>query len=168
MQGRWIALGLIGFTISGCVQRTLTVKSDPPEALLFLNGTEVGRTPFVHDFVWYGTYDVQLRREGYETLKSRGELIAPWWQWPPFDLVAELIPFRMKDHQSLSYTMHPLKAVQVDPKALLKRAEAMAPMLESSEHTRQPTSLPLHPATRPTTKRVHRTTAPSTTQSSGQ
>jgi hypothetical protein len=165
MQGRWIALALIAFTLGGCVQRTLTVKSDPPEALLFLNGTEVGRTPFVHDFVWYGTYDVQLRHEGYETLKTRGKLIAPWWQWPPFDLVAELMPIRMKDHQSLSYTMQPLKEVQVDPDALLNRAEAMAPMLESSQHTRQPTSIPLRPATHPTTRRAHHA---ATTQSSGQ
>jgi hypothetical protein len=163
MQVRWIALVLIAFAATGCVQRTLTVKSDPPEALLYLNGTEVGRTPYTHDFVWYGTYDVELRHEGYETLKTRGAVIAPWWQWPPFDLVAELIPFRLKDKQSLSYTLRPFKPMQVDPHALLNRAESMAPLLESSEHTRQPTSFP---TTRPTTKRLHPTTT--TTRSAGQ
>ncbi|HEX8521169.1 MAG TPA: PEGA domain-containing protein [Tepidisphaeraceae bacterium] len=130
---------------AGCVERTLTVRTDPPEALLTMNGLEVGRTPFKHDFVWYGTYDVEVRKEGYETLKTRGKVIAPWWQWVPFDLVAEIAPFRFKDHQLLTYSLRPTRPVQVDPHALLKRGEAMPPLLESSEHTRTP-------VTRPTTR----------------
>ncbi len=91
MQGREILIALLLIGLSSCVERTLTVRSDPPEARLYLNGTEVGRTPFTHDFVWYGTYDVELRKEGYETLKARGPVIAPWWQWVPFDLLAEIV-----------------------------------------------------------------------------
>ena len=71
---------------------SLTVKSDPPGALVYLNGEEVGRTPMTRDFTWYGTYDVELRKEGYETLKTSGKVIAPWWQWVPIDLFAELLP----------------------------------------------------------------------------
>ncbi len=52
---------------SGCVQRQLTVTTDPPGTLVHLNGQEFGRTPVTRDFTWYGTYDVELRKEGYET-----------------------------------------------------------------------------------------------------
>ena len=49
----------------GCgVERTLQIESNPPGALVHLNGEEVGRTPMRKAFVWYGTYDVQLRKDG--------------------------------------------------------------------------------------------------------
>src|SRR5688500_8387276 len=74
------------FAAPGCVQRTLQVESDPPGALVYLNGEEAGRTPMRKNFVWYGTYDVQLRKEGYHTLSRETKVWAPWWQWPPIDL----------------------------------------------------------------------------------
>ena len=37
-------LAILAVTIAGCgVQRSLTVKTDPPGALVYLNGLEVGR-----------------------------------------------------------------------------------------------------------------------------
>ncbi len=114
---------------SGCVRRTLTVTSDPPDALLYLNGNEVGRTPYSHDFTWYGTYDVELRKENFQALKTRGKVIAPWWQWIPFDLVAELLP--LHDRQHLSYTLLPRSAASEDPADLMRRAEQMQPRLQS-------------------------------------
>jgi hypothetical protein len=140
---------LIGAATSGCVQRTLTVKSNPPEALVYLNGMEVGRTPVTRDFTWYGWYDVELRKEGFETLKTKGNVIAPWWQWVPLDLFAEALPLR--DKQWLSYTLRPTPVRAVDPEKLLDRGETMRGELESSAHTRKPGS------TRPSKKK---TTAP--------
>ena len=142
-----LLLGLSLIFCSGCVERTLTFKSDPPDALLTVNGVEVGRTPYTHDFIWYGTYDVELRKDGYETVKAKGPVNSPWWQWVPIDLVAELLPFTFKDHQQLSFSMLSVPPVGTDPHALVSRAETMRPMLESSEHTRTPTTLPLRPAT---------------------
>src|SRR4051812_11540396 len=78
-----ILVPLLSLAGGGCVQRTLTVKSDPPGAIVSLNGVEVGRTPIERDFTWYGVYDVELRKDGYEPLKKRGDVIAPWWQWVP-------------------------------------------------------------------------------------
>ena len=101
---------------TGCgVHRTLTITSEPPGALVYLNGLEVGRTPVQRDFVWYGTYDVQLRKDGFETLKTRGKVIAPWWQWVPIDLFAELMPFHLHDRQSMHFTLEPQLQVAADP-----------------------------------------------------
>ncbi len=123
---------LIALMAGGCgVDRTLTVRSDPPEALLYLNGAEVGRTPFIHDFTWYGFYDVELRKEGYETLKVRGDVVAPWWQWVPLDLLAELSPVRLHDRQSLSYSLRATSEKAVDPESLRDRGEAMRRKLSS-------------------------------------
>ena len=83
--GCTIVLSMLLAGTGGCVRRTLTVTTDPPGALIYLNGVEAGRTPLERDFVYYGTYDVAVRKEGYETLKTQGKVIAPWWQWVPFD-----------------------------------------------------------------------------------
>ena len=139
---RIAALAICLVLAAGCVQRTLTVKSEPPGALVYLNGAEVGRTPFTRDFVWYGTYDVQLRKEGYETLKTRGEVKPPWWQIVPLDLLAELLPTRPRDRQFLYYTLHPTTQTAADPQVMISRASELKGKLESSKHT---------PAVEPTT-----------------
>jgi hypothetical protein len=124
----------------GCVRRSLTVTSDPPGALVYLNGQEFGRTPVTRDFTWYGDYDVALRKEGYETLKTSGKVIAPWWQWVPFDLTAEMLP--LHDRQKLSYKLKPTTEAAVEPQVLLSRAEQLRGELQSSRHTREPSTVP--------------------------
>jgi hypothetical protein len=150
MTFRRIALvaSLVPLLLSaGCVRRTLTVTSNPPGALVFLNGTEVGRTPLKRDFTWYGTYDVVLRKEGYETLKTQGKVIAPWWQWVPIDLFAELLP--LHDRRELAYTMKPYSETRLDPQQMLAQAQAMERKLESSRYTRQPAATQPAATTRP-------------------
>src|SRR5205814_1377654 len=92
--------------LAGCgVQRTMTVESNPTGALVYLNGNEAGRTPLTRDFLWYGNYDVELRKEGFETVKTTTWVNAPWWQIPPIDLVAEILPVKMVDRKRLRYSM---------------------------------------------------------------
>src|SRR5580704_3461621 len=81
----------------GCVERTMTFTTNPPGSLLYLNGEEVGRTPLTRDFKWYGTYDVAIRKEGYQTLKTTQKVDYPIYQIIPLDLVAEVLPFRFVD-----------------------------------------------------------------------
>jgi PEGA domain len=140
MPRRGVIVLVLALLVTGCVRRTLTVKSDPPGALVHLNGVEVGRTPMSRDFTWYGTYDVVLRKEGYETLKTRGKVIAPWWQWVPIDLVAEVLP--LHDKRTLAYTMKPYAEASFDPQQMLSRAEHMKTQLRSSRYTRKPTTAP--------------------------
>ena len=109
--------------LAGCgVDRTLRLESDPPGALVFLNGQEVARTPAEVPLEWYGKYDVAVRKEGYETLKTERWVVAPWWQWPPIDLVAELLPIPLRDRRRLSFDLRP--AGELD-EGLVDRAEAM-------------------------------------------
>src|SRR5579864_3470128 len=96
---KWKAMKLASWTLAillictGCeVQSTLTVQSSPLGALVFLNDQEVGRTPVTRSFKWYGTYDVEVRADGFETVRTQSQVWAPWWQWVPFDLVAAFIP----------------------------------------------------------------------------
>jgi hypothetical protein len=50
-------------TLVGCVERTISITSEPRGALVYLNDEEVGRTPVSVPFTYYGVYDVRLERE---------------------------------------------------------------------------------------------------------
>ncbi len=115
--------------VGGCVRQKLTVVSDPPGALVYLNGAEVGRTPMTRQFTWYGDYDVELRKEGYDTLKTHDQLTAPWWNWVPLDLIANLFP--LTDHQHMSFTLHPASTQPADPEVMMERAEEMRGELQA-------------------------------------
>ena len=101
-------VGLAGLP-AGCVRRTMTIHSEPDGALVFLNDEEVGRTPVTVPFTWYGDYDVVLRKEGYQTLKTHAPVRAPWYQLPVFDFVAEvLVPWEIHDQHELPlYALEP-------------------------------------------------------------
>ena len=137
--------------VTGCgVERTLTVRSEPPGALVYLNGEEAGRTPMRKEFLWYGTYDVQLRKEGYVTRSEETKVWAPWWQIPPIDLVAELVPLPLQDNQTVTYRLRPTPPQQTDPQLVIDRAREMREKLQSSRHTRAPRAA-TQPATGPAT-----------------
>ena len=76
----------------GCVRRTITITSTPPGALVHLNDQEIGKTPITTKFTFYGTYDVRLKKAGYVHIWQSKKAVAPWWEFPGPDLIAELIP----------------------------------------------------------------------------
>src|SRR4051794_35452048 len=103
----------------GCVQRTLTVRSDPPGALGYFNDVEYGRTPVTRPITWYGTYQVEIRKDGYQSVKTSAKVWAPWWQWVPFDLFTEVLP--VTDHHELMYTLREPSEGQTDAAGLVER-----------------------------------------------
>ena len=110
------------FLVGGCVERQLVVTSDPPNALVYLNGREAGRTPIQTDFTWYGNYDVQVRADGFETLKTSQKVKAPWWQWVPFDFFAELMPNHPTDRQSMHFTLKPAEPLDTPATPIIGQA----------------------------------------------
>ncbi|MDP9172309.1 MAG: PEGA domain-containing protein [Planctomycetota bacterium] len=133
----------------GCVERTLTVTSNPPGALVYLNDQEIGRTPLKRDFVWYGTYDVVLRKEGFRTVKAAASVIAPFYEWVPFDLVAEILPIPLKVHRNLNYVLTPEAPTTQSNAELLDRATEFRGQLQSSHYPpTQPASQPVKTETK--------------------
>jgi hypothetical protein len=130
---RFLGLSILTLSalLSGCVERQLTVTSEPPNALVYVNGKELGRTPIETDFLWYGNYDVQVRKEGFETLKTESQVTAPWWQWVPLDLIAELMPWHPTDRKSLHYTLSESPPLDSPAEALIGRANELKLQIES-------------------------------------
>ncbi|MEX2139778.1 MAG: PEGA domain-containing protein [Pirellulales bacterium] len=115
---------VMAVTIGGCVQRRLTIRSNPPGARVYVGDEEVGTTPVSTDFVYYGTRKIRLVKSGYETLVVNQPIPTPWYQIPPLDFVSEiLVPGEIRDERVINYQLLPLQAVPTDQ--LLSRAEQL-------------------------------------------
>jgi len=138
------------FLLAGCAQRIVDITSEPSGALVYLNGEEVGRTPMRYDFTWYSDYDVILRKEGFETLKTHHKIDPPLLFIPPLDLIGELVGARDHRHWNFMMAANPPES---DPAGLINRGQSLKKDLRSSQYTHAPTTLPTtRPATGPTTR----------------
>jgi hypothetical protein len=121
----WILLGLIlGASQSGCVQRRMTVRTNPPGALLYVDDYEVGVTPVSTSFIYYGTRKIRLVKDGYETLTVMQPVPAPWYEYFPADFVSEnFVPGQIRDQRVLDFQLKPQMVVPTE--RLLSRAEEL-------------------------------------------
>lgn len=123
---------LLAAMCGGCIQRTITVTSEPTAALVYLNDEEVGRTPVTVPFTFYGIYDVRLEADGYEPLWTKQPTKTPWWDLLGPDLFAEAIP-NAKAKQEWHFVLQAApKPSEVKVEPLLNRAHN----LRSSPHVR--------------------------------
>ena len=94
--------------LGGCVERKLTINTEPQGALVVLNDEEIGESPVTVSFEWYGDYNVRISKEGFGTLKTHRKLKRPWYDKFPFDFFAQLIiPKRIVDSYEWTFTLAP-------------------------------------------------------------
>jgi len=99
---------LIVPALCGCVRRKMTVRSNPPGATVYLDGKEIGRTPFSTNFDHYGKREFRIVKQGYETKTELKPVRAPWYQWVGVDFVSEvLLPGKLTDHQYYEFDLQP-------------------------------------------------------------
>ena len=113
----------VAMAVLGCVERRMTIRSNPPGALVYVDREELGVTPVSTAFVHYGTRRFKLVKEGYETLEAKERVYAPvydYWMW---ELIVELFPYRFRDDREYSYNLK--KREPVDPDELVERAWRM-------------------------------------------
>ena len=93
---------------SGCVHRRLTINSNPQGALVRIDGQEIGYTPASVDYTWYGTREVQLIKDGYETQTEMIDITPPWYQRFPLDFVSDnFLGTHVRDHRRFDLQMRP-------------------------------------------------------------
>ena len=106
----------------GCVQRRMTVRSNPPGALVYVDDYQIGTTPVSTDFIYYGTRKIRLVKDGYETLTVRQPFPLPWYQIFPLDFVTEnLWPWEIRDERVVDLAM--TTTASIPPESVVARAE---------------------------------------------
>jgi len=121
----WIAaVGCLLLADTGCVRRKLTIRSQPEGALVYVDQQEVGQTPLSVPFTYYGTREIILEKDGYQTVKEKHRIRLPWYQIPPLDFISEnLISKEIHDERVLDFQLQP--QVPTDETQLQQRAEQL-------------------------------------------
>ena len=121
-------IGVVTVTsLSGCVERKLTINTEPQGAMVVLNDEEIGNSPVTVSFEWYGDYNVAIRKVGFETLKTHRKLKAPWYDGFPFDFLTLLNPERTVDEYEWTFELEPKK--EVSREELIRKAEELKKQL---------------------------------------
>jgi len=104
----FVVAGLASLLLTGCVERKLTINTEPPGALITLNDEQIGVSPVTVAFNWYGDYNVRASKEGHETLETHRELKAPLHDWPGLDFIAQVLyPGRIVDSYEWTFELAP-------------------------------------------------------------
>ena len=131
---RSVILVVCACALSGCLERRVRITSDPPGALVTANDVELGRTPVEADFLYYGTYDVLVTKDGYEPLRTRAKADQPIHEYPPFDLAATALPARVEHVTRWDFKLEPtresVESCEELEAGLLERARAAREQIE--------------------------------------
>lgn len=118
--------------LDGCVSRRATIRSNPPGALVEVDGQRLGFTPVSFDFQYYATREITLSKVGYETLRIKQPVKPPWYQVPPLDAISDnLLPFRVTNRHDFSYTLK-RKQMESTP-ALIDRASNVRSRVQAGQ-----------------------------------
>ncbi|MEW4489695.1 PEGA domain-containing protein [Thalassoglobus sp. JC818] len=97
---------LASFWSSGCVSRRMTIRSNPPGALVEVDGKRIGLTPVSMDFDYYGTHEISLSAPGYETMRVHQPVEAPLGQRIPIDFFTNHFLFgHVTDRHDFTYNL---------------------------------------------------------------
>ena len=115
--------------LTGCVERKLTINTDPQGAVVVLNDEEIGTSPVSVPFNWYGDYRVRISKSGFETLSTHRKLKAPWYDYFPFDFFAQIVyPKRIVDSYEWTFELEPQK--EISREELIRKADELKKQLE--------------------------------------
>ena len=99
---------LLCFTAVGCVRRRMTVRTNPPGAMVSVDNQVIGASPASTPFVYYGTRELRIEADGYRTETIRRRFDPPWYQWPGIDFIAETLwPGEVRDERIVDVTLVP-------------------------------------------------------------
>ena len=117
-----VAATILALAGSGCVERRMIIRTNPPGALAYVDDNEVGLTPVAISPIYYGNRKIRLVKDGCETLTFIQSVPPPWYEIPPLDFFSEnLVPGKIRDVRTYDYQLWPQGLVPKEE--LLTRAE---------------------------------------------
>lgn len=102
----FVFIGLL--VSSGCVRRRLTVRTNPPGAVVSVDNQVIGTTPAASSFTYYGTREIRVEKDGYRTESLKQKINPPWYQFPGLDFITDsLWPWEIRDERIVDIEMVP-------------------------------------------------------------
>jgi len=112
-----LLISVAALSLCGCngVRRRLTIRTDPPGAVVYLNDKELGRTPISQNIIYSGAYKIRCYKEGYEAEERLYKVGTPWYLYPGIDFFSEnFTPGELRDEQTCVIEMTPKRTVPED------------------------------------------------------
>jgi hypothetical protein len=138
----FLALIAVIFVSAGCVTRTITVKTNPSNASVYIDDKLVGESPVTIPFTYYGTRKIMIERRDdeekltHERTTSFEKIKAPVYEIFPLDFVSELVwPRELKDEHILTYDLAELEPLTTKElqKRVLKNADELRQRINSPD-----------------------------------
>jgi hypothetical protein len=108
----------------------MTVRTNPPGAMVYVDRQYIGLSPASTSYVYYGTRNFEIVRDGYRTEKFLRRFNPPWYSIPPLDFFSEnLWPFEKRDERIIDVQLSPEPTVPNE--ALIESGEQLR--LQSSQ-----------------------------------
>ncbi|MBL8876173.1 MAG: PEGA domain-containing protein [Phycisphaerae bacterium] len=143
---------LLGAALAGCSQKVIEITTEPSGALVTLNDVPVGRTPLQTGFTYYGDYDIQIRKEGFEPIRTKATAWTPLYERPPLDLATAPIPYEsvVRWHFTLEPALEKRESKQQFEDGLISRARGLREQVEEPAKP-DPSSKPAESSPAPAT-----------------
>ena len=111
--------------LSGCVERKISILSDPPGAKAYVDGDYVGETPIAVPFDHYGTREIEVRKTGFWAQSRIVPIRGPLYETFPIDFLSEVVyPGNLVDDHRVVFELEPVGSLKPDERAaLIERAE---------------------------------------------
>lgn len=137
----FLVLVAVIFVSAGCVTRTITVKTNPSNALVYIDDELVGESPVTVPFTYYGTRKIMIEKKDddekltHERTTAFEKIKAPVYEIFPLDFISELVwPRELKDEHILTYDL-----VELEP---LTTKERQKNILTNADELRQKVNSP--------------------------
>jgi hypothetical protein len=101
-----VPVAAVVLALTGCVERRVWIDTEPPGALVWLNDTQLGRSPVDVGITHDGVYDLRIEKEGYEPLVTPATVDGPLWDQVPLDFVVEVLPINARSETHWKFTLH--------------------------------------------------------------
>ena len=137
----FLAIVAIVFVSAGCVTRTITIKTNPSNALVYIDDKLTGESPITIPFTYYGTRKIMIEKRDedgrltHERATVFEKIKAPAYEIFPLDFFSEVLwPGKLKDDHVLNYDL-----VKLEPLSIKEQQEKV---IKNAEELRQRVNAP--------------------------
>ncbi|TVP99882.1 MAG: PEGA domain-containing protein [Planctomycetaceae bacterium] len=104
----WLLTLVVILTSGGCVRRRLTVRTNPPGAVVSVDNQLIGTSPAATSFTYYGTREIRVEKDGFRTEAVKNKIRMPWYQLPVLDFITETLwPWEIRDERIVDIELVP-------------------------------------------------------------
>lgn len=120
----WAVLLICIALTAGCSSKRLVVRTQPEGAFVTVDGYPVGYSPVATSYVYGGSRDILIEKDGFDPVRQKVDLTNPWFLRPPVSFFTEnFSPIEIRHQPVLDFQLQPKS--RINGEVLLQRANTL-------------------------------------------